>query len=77
MKFFVAFYFEDKGLCAELVEAPSKDAALRQFFDTHATEYSPDNEGFGYFLDDFNDKETPMGKVICHSVLDTESCGRE
>jgi hypothetical protein len=64
MKFMVAFYFEDKGQSLEVVEAPSQEVALRTFFDSHATEYTPDDEGFGYFLDDFNDAECPMGKVV-------------
>jgi len=44
----------------------SRDAALRAFFNEHASleGYTNDAEGFAYFLEDFNNPEEPMGSIL-------------
>jgi hypothetical protein len=65
MQFAIAFCSEAKGVQISLVEAASQDEAVRQYFDTaEGLEYSKDPEGFGYFLDDFNDPDCPQGAAL-------------
>ena len=65
-RYAIAFVTAQPSLIHQWVEMDSRDAALRQFFQQHAAAhgYTPDNEGFAYFLEDFNGPEEPMGSIL-------------
>jgi hypothetical protein len=65
-RYAIAFITPKSSLIHRLVEMDSRDAALRAFFDQYAASegYTPDPEGFAYFLDDFNGPDEPMGSIL-------------
>ena len=63
-RFIVSFFSDSQGIRSHLVEADSKDLALRRFFDEHVADYSKDSEGFAYFREDFGDSDRPLGAMV-------------
>jgi len=64
-RYAIAFMTEKPSLIHRFVEMDSREAALRFFFSNYVGEfYSPDEEGFSYFKDDFFHADTPMGNVL-------------
>ena len=66
-KYAIAFVTPSKGtsLRHKLIEAETKDAALRRFFDEEAAEfYSNDEQGFFYFKEDFYDEISKSGSIL-------------
>jgi len=63
-RYAVTFFSDSVGISLQVIEAESRDLALRSFFDSHVTGYTKDNEGFAYFREDFNDADRPMGAVL-------------
>jgi hypothetical protein len=65
-RYAIAFVTAKPSLIHQLVEMDSRDAALRLFFREHAAAhgYTPDAEGYAYFLEDFNGPDEPMGSIV-------------
>jgi hypothetical protein len=65
-RYAIAFVTAKPELIHQIVEMDSRDAAVKFFFQQHAVShgYTPDAEGFAYFLEDFNAPEEPMGSIL-------------
>ena len=66
-KFSIAFVVPEKEshLKHRVLEADSKDAALKKFFEEELKElYSEDDQGFFYFKEDFFDDTAVAGNII-------------
>ena len=66
-KYSIAFVTpeEKKPLRHQLIESVDEDAALKEFFKKHITEfYSNDEQGYYYFKEDFFDKTSSLGSLI-------------
>jgi hypothetical protein len=64
-RYAIAFVTPKPSLILQVVEMDSRDSALRYFFNHYVTHgYSQDNEGFGYFKEDFADPESPLGGIL-------------
>lgn len=63
-RYVVSFYTEARGTASQVIEAATRELALRQYFDTNVTGYTKNNEGFVYFCEDFSDDERPMGAMV-------------
>jgi len=64
-RYAIAFVTAKSALLHKLVEMDSHEAALRFFFKNHVGDaYTPDDEGYGYFKDDFTNAENPMGSIL-------------
>ena len=64
-RYSISFVTSKPSLIHKIVEMDSKDSALKFFFQHHVQQgYSQDTEGFGYFLEDFNAPDEPMGSMI-------------
>lgn len=65
-RYAISFVTAKPSLIHKMVEMDSRDAALRAFFNEHASAegYTKDAEGFAYFLEDFNNPEEPMGSIL-------------
>jgi len=51
------------GLCHSIIKAETEEAAMKKFFNAHASSfYSDDDKGFYYFKEDFYD--TGAGNII-------------
>jgi hypothetical protein len=64
-RYAIAFVTAKPALVHQLVEMDSREAAMRVFFTRYAASqgYTDDNEGYAYFLEDFNNPEEPMGSI--------------
>jgi len=52
-------------LIHKIVEMDSRESALKFFFQQYVLQgYSQDVEGYGYFLEDFNAPDEPLGSMI-------------
>ena len=71
-KFVVSFFEENKGVVQKTLQSENQEVALKMFFEHHINSYSRDIEGYQCFLEDFFDKQVPLGKIIC---LDVQSLG--
>jgi hypothetical protein len=67
-KYAIAFVVPSKSspsIRHRIIEADTKEAALRHFFDEELKEYySEDDQGFFYFKEDFFDERTQSGSII-------------
>lgn len=64
-RYAIAFIRPDNSLAHQVVELDSREAALRFFFFNHIRDgYTPDEEGFAYFKEDFGDPAAPLGNLI-------------
>ena len=64
-RYAIAFHAPSGPFIHKVVELDSREAALRFFFQNHVVEeYTRDDEGYSYFLEDFNDPASPLGSVI-------------
>lgn len=62
-RYAVAYHSVGSGTLLKVLEADSREQALRLFFDRYTTGYSKDPEGFAYFQEDFDDLEHPAGAL--------------
>jgi hypothetical protein len=65
-RYAIAFVTAKPELIHQIVEMDSRDSAVKFFFQQHsaAIGYTPDAEGFAYFMEDFNGPEEPMGSIL-------------
>lgn len=64
-KYSIAFVTPKPALIHKVVEMDSKESALKFFFQQYVLQgYSQDVEGYGYFLEDFNAPEEPLGSML-------------
>lgn len=63
-RFVISFYSDAQGVYSKVLEAPSKEEALRSFFDFFVADYSKDSEGFAWFREDFFDDDRPLGAIL-------------
>lgn len=63
-RFAIATYSDQSGVQLRLVESDTKEAALRVYFQKYVQDYTPNEEGFSYFRDDFNDPDRPLGSFL-------------
>jgi len=63
-RFAIAFHSESKGTSVQVIEASTRDQAIRAFFNQMSGTYSKDSEGFAYFCEDFQDEKCPMGAIL-------------
>ena len=64
-KYAIAFHSTNGSFEHHLVEMDSREAALRYFFQNHVDDaYTKDEEGYNYFVEDFEDPDNPMGSIL-------------
>jgi hypothetical protein len=64
-KYAIAFHSTDGLFHHKIIEMDTKESALRFFFTNHIeNEYTPDEEGYNYFREDFLDPDTPLGNIL-------------
>jgi len=64
-KFVIAFHGEEQTFLHKIIEMDTKEASLMFFFKNHVEgQYSPDEEGYTYFREDFDDPDSPMGSIL-------------
>ena len=64
-KYVLAFHIQNQDFIHKVVEMDTKDSALRFFFQNYIGDtYTQDDEGFNYFLEDFNDPDAPQGNLL-------------
>lgn len=62
-RYALSFYSDRLGVISKVLEANSKDEAMKTFFDLFIADYSKDLEGFAWFKEDFEDPDKPLGAV--------------
>ena len=61
----IAFHSSQKDFLHKIVEMDSREAALRYFFTNFVgDEYTKDDEGYNYFIEDFQDSKDPQGSIL-------------
>ena len=63
-RYSIAFVTAKSSLVHRVVELDSQEAALRTFFQQHVSGYTQDEEGYAYFLEDFQNPQEPMGSIL-------------
>ncbi len=63
-RFVIAYHSASSGTQIQVLDAESRDQALRAYFDRFSVDYSKDSEGFAYFREDFEDPEQPAGALL-------------
>ncbi|MBF0433046.1 MAG: hypothetical protein HQK83_17315 [Fibrobacteria bacterium] len=64
-KYAIAFLAPNQEFLHKVVEMDTKESALRFFFQNYIGDnYSQDDEGYNYFVEDFSDTDAPQGNIL-------------
>ena len=64
-RYAVAFHSPSGSFIHKVIDMDSENASLQFFFQNFVGEdYTKDQEGYNYFLEDFQDTEEPLGNIL-------------
>lgn len=63
-RYVLSFFSDSVGVITKILEADSKEEAIRTFFDLYIPDYTQDSEGFAWFKEDFYDEDRPLGSIL-------------